>query len=398
MRIAVFIKNTTLHSTYGGLETQNKVLCESLAKFGHEVYVFAPKKGLSLEEKVENNVNYIFVPAIFKRFSYLYSLSGESWINKSYSVFAHTNAQKKFDIVVSQSSAGLGIIKHKNVLEVPIVAIAHGSKMGELKTRLRELSSFKEVCRLGIDIPHIFRAFFITQREFVLGSNKIVAVSNAVKVALIEETFINDSKVEVIHNGLDPELFSFKKSSAHKFTRLLYVGRLEQSKGIHILLKAISSKKIDNVILTIIGSGPYEKQLKHLVKELDLYNVVSFKGSLPHDKVINEYAEADIFILPSLRVEGFPMTLVEAMLSGLPIIASNIGGNSDAVTNEETGFLVTPGETKELRDRIHALVSSPKLQKQFGKNGRMIARSHFSVNIMTKKYLDVFKDLINENS
>lgn len=116
MRIAVFIKNTTFHTGFGGFETQNKVLCEGLVSRGHSVVVFSPKRDLEKEKAQENGVNYVFVPSIFRRFSALSSGNKKSWINKSVEVFADFHKKEPFNLIISQSSGGLGVIKEKKNL------------------------------------------------------------------------------------------------------------------------------------------------------------------------------------------------------------------------------------------------------------------------------------------
>ncbi|MBU0649740.1 glycosyltransferase, partial [Patescibacteria group bacterium] len=116
MRIAVFIKSTTFNAGYGGLETQNKVLCEGLAERGHEVVVFSPAKDGKYATQTQDNVTYVFVPCVYRML--FASLNKNNWYHKSYQEFIKHHNQKPFDAAISQSSAGLGLIKRKSGLPI----------------------------------------------------------------------------------------------------------------------------------------------------------------------------------------------------------------------------------------------------------------------------------------
>ena len=221
MRIAVFIKSTTFHKGYGGLETQNKVLCEGLAKKGHDVVVFAPQRELGKTQLRESGVTYVFVPCTFR---YLFAaLDKNSWYNRSVGTFV---VQPKFDVVLSQSTGGLGVIKHKKELQIKVISIAHGSILSEFKSSLRQVGTIKSFIKLALNLQYVLRSYFGSQREYVNYSNKVVAVSNYVKKILIDEAFVPENKVVVIHNGVDPEKFyKFEKLSSIGI-KLIYVGRI----------------------------------------------------------------------------------------------------------------------------------------------------------------------------
>ncbi len=401
MRVAIFIKNTTFHAGYGGLETQNKLLAEGLAKNGHTVVVYAPQKELSQAETTLNKVTYKFVPCVFQKFSSLVAPSPESWLKKSYTVFRADHSQTPFNLVLSQSSAGLGVILQKRELGVPVISISHGSKLGEYKTRVSSISSPKDVLLLALDVPHVLRAFFKTQRQFIHGSNKVIAVSAAVKQAIINETYAPADKITVIHNGIDPTPFSKVKKdpgyakAAHDTFNLLYVGRVERAKGLFVLIDVLLEFKGEQIKLTIVGTGADFTAIQSHINKLHLQQTVTLAGAVSYDQIPHKMGTADVFVLPTLRVEGFPMTLVEAMFSGLPIIASDLGGNSDAV-NENTGILVKPGDKPELKQAILKLKNNPELREQMGSNALKTAKSNFTLDGMIDKYEKVMSDVIKE--
>jgi len=391
MRLAVFIKGTTFHDGYGGLETQNKVLCEGLVKRGHEVVVFSPQWNLDKEEEFLNGVKYYFVPCVYRlAFS---SMSSKNWAQRSFEMFLHHHYQKPFEIILSQSSAGIGVIRNKSEIEdIKIVAVAHGSIMGEMKTRYQSIAGLKDILKLFPDTAFALNVFFGRQRDFVHGSDKIIAVSNAVKKALMDETYVDESKVEVIFNGVDASAI-VSTEFLQRNNGILYIGQITKSKGVDILPKLLLDEALSNVRMDVVGDGAYLQQLKRNVKKYHLEEQFFVYGKLPYDEVLNIYRSPDvgIFVFPTRRFEGFPMVLAEAMLAGLPIVAFDVGGVGDAVVDGETGCLVSPGNYARFRECLLELATNKELRASMGEKARKRAQENFTEEAMVGKYENLLK-------
>lgn len=419
MRIAVFIKSTTFHSGYGGLETQNKVLCEGLAKRGHEVAVFSPERGtkkyrgiakeLSLacnprRRRMDTSqllsettipetclnvndagVDYIFVPCVYRMmFS---SVDRNNWLNKSYQEFIKGHRQDPFDVIISQSSAGLGVIKKKHELGIKVVGISHGTIGGEMKTLLNSAKSPFDMLKSAKSLAFGLTNFFGRQRQYIHGCDAVVAVSSAVKKSIIDETYAPEEKITVIHNGMDSNKVPkkvWKKTEADEPLKILYIGRIEESKGLRELLEAC--KDLNQVVLNIVGDGPYLEELKALSRRLKMSQKVLFYGKLPFEKAVEMYACNDVFVLPTKRVEGLPMTLVEACFAGLPIIATDMGGNKDAVEDGYNGFLLTKLKVEILKQKLIDLAENRALTEKLGTNGKIKAEQEFDLDKMISAY------------
>jgi glycosyltransferase involved in cell wall biosynthesis len=397
MNIAIFIKSTTFHKGFGGFETMNKTLSEALVKKGHRVVVYAPKKELNIDNDEENGVIYRFIECKFGKFKALYSHQKNSWENKSVKTFLDDRNRIKYDLVLGQSSWALPIIRIKNQIGVRVVSVLHGSKIGEYQTQLKNVKSMKELLHCIRDLPHVLRAFFITQREFVHGSDKLVAVSNFVKKTIVEETFVQEDKVTVIYNGVDESKFAGlkkAKSEPGEEVHLIYVGRIIRAKGLFVLVNSLSRLKNLNWKLNIVGDGDALEQLKNEISRKNLPGRINLKGFMKYEDVIKELDKSDIFILPTMRMEGFPMTIVEAMFSGLPVVASDIGGNPDTVVDGETGYLVKPGSADELSDKLTELINNADKRLVFGENGRKRAYKEFTIDRMVDKYEQVFLETL----
>lgn len=395
MRVAVFIKRTTHHKSYGGLETQNKSLCEELVSRGHDVYVFSPQ--LDYDGKkifVDNGVNYVFVKSSFRSLAGFGYLDKNNWINRSVEDFMFIHKQTAFDVILGQSSAALGIIRAKSDVKVPVISISHGTTIGEYKTRLQSLGGLQDFIKLVPDTAYVLLNFFKRQRQFVLHSDKVIAVSTSVKNALVEETFVSEDGVEVIYNGIDSATVTYqpKKVESSNKVRFLYLGLVHKSKGLGDLVKAI--KDLDKASLTVIGDGPYLEELENFIVKNNLEDRVDLKGKISHDEVLKMITNFDVFVLPSRRVEGFPMTLVEAMFAGLPIIGSNMGGIPEAIDENETGFIIESGNIQQLKVKMNYLVENVEERSKMSINARNKAQQSFTIQKMVDDYEKVINKVI----
>lgn len=159
---------------------------------------------------------------------------------------------------------------------------------------------------------------------------------------------------------------------------VLFVGRLEKEKGVHILLKAMAlvREKLPNVHLLIAGDGSYRSHLEHIAHSLGLQGIVSFLGWLKSKDLKEVYKETTVLCLPSIWEEGLGMVLVEAGLMARLVIASDIGGIRDVVRHGENGFLVPPGDPTALADAIITVLRDRDMACRMGLAGTKIAREY----------------------
>lgn len=393
MKIAVFIKSTTFHKGHGGLEIQNKTICEELAKRGHLITVFSPRKELDCETKEENGIKYVFVDANYSR-KFLSYMGKNSWYKKSLNVFTEYHKKEKFDLVLSQSSSAESIIENKNILGVKVISISHGTAASEYITFVKNMSGLKDLFWLVRNTQYFIRQYFGRQRKFINHSNKIIAVSNYVKNALIEETFVPEDRVVVIHNGIDPSNYEDSGVSEGEKNRIgiYFIGRIERSKGIYAILDIV--KKIDlSYTLHVIGDGPDLEGAKRKEDSLGLKDSVVFHGRYLHNEFIKLF-KPDICVFPTKRIEGFPMVLVESMFAGMPVVAFDMGGVSDAVEDGKTGYLVKSGDTKEFGKKLIELISNSSLRLSLGRNAKEKAENEFRIDKMIDAYEGVFKEVL----
>jgi len=393
MKIAVFTKSTTLHKGHGGLETQNKELCEGLSKRGHKITIFSPKKDLEFDKFEENGINYVFIDADYKNYI-LSPFLKNSWSKRSLEIFSELQKKEKFDLVLGQSSAAESIIENKNKLEVKTVSISHGTTLSEFNTFVKNISDIKDLYWLVRNFQYFIRQYFGRQRRFVLHSDKVIAVSQYVKKALISETFVDERRVEVVHNGVDGNPYKIEKNSRDigGLVHIYFIGRIERSKGILTIIDIVN--KIDrDVVLHVVGAGPCQKEAEKMVAKYKIQEKVIFHGKMPHYEFIKK-VHPDIFVFPTKRVEGFPMVIVEAMFAGMPTVAFDCGGVSDAVIDEETGFLIDAGKEEEFKEKLEKLIDDFDTRQKFGRNSKEIAEKDYTIGTMVDRYEKIFTEVL----
>lgn len=227
-------------------------------------------------------------------------------------------------------------------------------------------------------------------------TSKIVAVSqNAAEVCLDIEK-ISASKVTVILNGVDTEIFHPPESKDEKVlepVRIGIVARLSAEKDHQTLLNAcrLLAGNTTRFHLEIIGDGPLRILLEKTVKDFGIEEFVSFCG-MRHD-VPEQLRRLDIFVLSS-TTEGTSLTLLEAMATGLPVVATNVGGNPEVVVDGITGYIVPPKDPAEMACKLIFLLNNDNLRRQIGKEGRNRVFDKFSIKETARQYEKLYRSVM----
>lgn len=236
---------------------------------------------------------------------------------------------------------------------------------------------------------------------------KIITVSRIVEDDLVLNQGIDPRKIVTIYNGVDLERFSkvnplTKKKIRRELgidSRKQVVGMIAQLtswKGIPYFLKAIPSilKKHPSVVFLIIGDGSERKNLVTIVETLGIsLNVIfaGFRTDMPEIISI-----MDISLLSSLR-EGLPNVLIESMAMSKPIVATDVGGVSELVINNKTGFLIPPRDSTALSDVVIELLEDKEKAEKFGEAGREYVEQKFSLTQMVSKYENLYTQIAEKD-
>lgn len=220
-----------------------------------------------------------------------------------------------------------------------------------------------------------------------------IAVCEAVKKPLVEFIGIPPSKISIIYSSakrIEPKSLDEKKKIREKLSVknedfvIGSIGRLVEYKGHKYMIEALSMLKshMPNIKYIIIGDGPAQEGLQSEAKSLNLENMVLFAG-LKRDTT-DLLNIMDTFVQPSTVREGLPTALAEAASAGLPLVATDIGGNCEIVINGINGFIVPPKDAARLAEKVRYLAENPDEKKKMGDNSKAIWQEKFAL----KKMLD----------
>lgn len=232
-----------------------------------------------------------------------------------------------------------------------------------------------------------------------------IAVSKDLGRYLTRELGVAQSAVTCIHNGVDTTRFhpprildrSLLPEALRDPARMIIgtVGRLQAVKDQATLLRAfaalVSSHDGPPPALVVVGEGPLDASLRQLVESLGISAHVLFTG--PSDRIPELLRAMEIFVLPSLN-EGISNTLLEAMASGLPILATRVGGNVELIDEGVEGSFFAPGDVASLREKLAEYQRAPDLRLRHGHAARLRAERQFSLSGMMDAYADVYERII----
>ena len=218
-----------------------------------------------------------------------------------------------------------------------------------------------------------------------------VALSSIVQESITKEYKLKKENIPVIFNGIDLSKCQPKENYKLKDdgVTILHIGRFMEQKNHQGLIEAFSifHQAYPNSKLQLIGDGEKRKEIQTMVEEKGLSDVVSFLGL--QDNVYAYLHDADIFTLPSLY-EGIPMTLIEAMGTGLPIVATNVGGIPDMLTNGKSAIL-TEVNSQLIADAFLELAADEEKRKTLGEQAKQQSVK-FSAEIMAEEYLKIYSE------
>ncbi|KKT76569.1 MAG: hypothetical protein UW73_C0041G0002 [Microgenomates group bacterium GW2011_GWB1_44_8] len=244
------------------------------------------------------------------------------------------------------------------------------------------------------------KRYFRLTRDALRAANAITVVSGDTKAKLIHMFHSPEisNKIRTIPGGVKWSLFSERKTKAslaelaHKYhiqkdRVVLFSGRLISEKGVEYLVKA--APKIRGQIV-IAGDGPRKENLAALIASKKIQNV-NFLGYIDHELLIKIYYLADVFVSPSVWDDPMPLTIVEAMAAGLPVVVTRRGGIPLAVKDNYNGFFVKLRNPEDIVEKVNILLDNKELRKKMGERGRKIVKEKFIWTKIAERFHNLFK-------
>jgi glycosyltransferase involved in cell wall biosynthesis len=358
----------------GGMEYRTKDLSEYFANKGHLVQVITSDIGCKVG-KLSSKKNL--------RIDYLKSFE-----------FAHTPIMPSllFKLLFLPKDS----IVHLHISQAIMPEITY------LVCKIRKLPYIAHI-HLDIDASGSFGLLLPLYKKHFLSrviknADAVSVLTSDYKILISEKYDIPKNKITVIPNGTYFTVKNNTRKNLHTPIQLLFVGRLSVQKNVPLLIKALHICVYQYKLplhLRIAGDGEKRMEITQLIKELKLERYVSLLGSVQPKDLTDIYATSDIFILPSLS-ESFGTVIIEAMASGIPVIATNIPAVKNIITNQVTGLLVNQNP-KDVAKAIYQLSKNASLRKNIIANG-LINIKKYSWETVANQYETIYRSIfLNKN-
>jgi glycosyltransferase involved in cell wall biosynthesis len=349
-----------------GLQPVYYNLSTEQARRGHDVHVIARRHTTEPGQELIDGVN---VHRVGQPFS-MNALNKLSELTRT-----ETPA-----VIHTHSTSGVFLVPVKRALKAPVVAHVHGTTYS---------AATPAVLRYGEMVVNYSRwrvtTSFMRERALWSASDRIAAVSSSVRADLVSRYGIAESKIDLVYNGVDTNLFRSIPGSRLAGDKglegkkiVLYVGHFGLRKGIHFLIRAMKSvtREVPDSVLVCVGGVPawlpkedYWTSLHEQIQRNDLKGKVLLFDRVPNQELPEYYSMSSVLVLPSYY-EAFPKVLIEAMACERPVITSLLGGTGDSVVDGVNGYLVPYANPDALSKAIVTILQDEKLAKGMGELGR----------------------------
>lgn len=366
----------------GGVERAAYEVSRRIARQGHDVTVLTFRSPGAAREEEMDGLHVVRVPAL--------DVSGLAGVQLSLSLHVWPAVrrlvrERRIDLLhvhglFFHASLAAAVLGRRT--GIPIVTTAHVGSLASIGGVQGQLSSFYER----------------SVGRFILGSShQIIAVSEAV-AEHVRGLGAADGKLTVVANGVDMARHAgADRCDETRPRRIVFVGRLIANKGPQFLLDALPGvvSRFPDAECWFAGDGPMRRDLERRVREQRLEGKVRFLGE--RDDVPELLSQCDVLVRPSLS-EGLPLAVLEAMASGLAVVATRVGGTPELVEDGVTGFLIDPGDRGALGERLCRLLADRELCQAMGERGRQAAAA-YDWDVVSDKTLDVYmKALVKEEA
>ncbi len=383
-----------------GTEVYTYTLSKALKRRGHQVRIYTKGDGFLDREFVETERFYDDIPVRTVCFSkrgirarsviHAFYLSISNWvIDQSFELFLY---EFRPDVVHFQHTYGLSasmisvarrqripvlftlhdywLMCHRIQLIRPNLEICDGPGSGAkcavcIDHRMVTRRPLEAAIRVGGRLAGMYRARFM--RTNLLKANLLISPSAFLRRKFIEFGIPSD-RIISLDNGLSLERFRDLPKRRASRIRFAFVGTIIVHKGLHILVNAFGRLPIGKAELFIYGDPTVSPAYYESVKQQTRHPDIKFMGLFQNDRIAEVMSGIDVLVIPSVWPENSPLTIHEAFLAGVPVIASRIGGIPELVHHERNGLLFETGSAADLQAKMEYLVNNPHLLQTFARN------------------------------
>lgn len=365
----ILIINSEYPPIGGGAGNASAHIAEQLQRLGYVVTVITSRFGRLPHREQREHLTIYRVPSIRRSQD-------------------RSNPLEQIVFILSASVWTLSLIPHFR----PNITLAFfGVPSGAIAWLIKVVYRLPYVISLrGGDVPgfrpydfHVYHKLIAPFLRLIWkNASGVIANSNGLRQ--LAHSFDSNFDIPIIPNGVDLELF---KTGDRDWSspRLLSVGRIVHQKGLDLAMHALGGLTDLNWEWHIAGDGPQMQALQSLAQELGIDDRVFFLGWQSRQQIRESYQNANVFVFPS-RHEGMPNAILEAMASGLPVIATCIAGNEELVIEGQTGYLVPSEDIEMLQDALKKILSDSTLRRQMGEASRRRVEENYSWESTAQQY------------
>jgi glycosyltransferase involved in cell wall biosynthesis len=339
-----------------------------------DVLTSAPKPGFK-SEKFSENITIHKVGIHKKDLHFWRRIEVIEWLVKAGFHYRKLLREKDYDLAHAFFGFPTGWLCYRNAEKLPYIISLRGSDVPGQHSRLQ------------LDYKILAPAF----RAIWKKASALVACSEGLKERAL--LFMPSVSIDVIPNGVELDrFFPTGTSEKSKVLRLLTVGRLSVTKRIDLLIDAVEilHRTACKLHLTIVGGGQMERQLRKIVAERELGEVIKLTGRISSEKIPELYRRNDIFISASMQ-EGMSNAMLEAMASGLPIVTTRCEGLAELI--DGNGLVIEKDNIEEIAKAVKRLADNPELYKQMSVAARKQAEKFDWVNVASS-YIEQYRKII----
>jgi glycosyltransferase involved in cell wall biosynthesis len=354
----------------GGAQSHVRELSLELRALGHEVTVLTGGPGIFTEQLRQGRIPWMQVSSLVRPLRPHLDLAA-----------------------LGQLCGALDALK-------PDVVCAHTAKAGSLGRAAAWLHHIPSVFT-----PHGWSMFDRTTlrprplfccAEYLAGrlGSRVINVCESERALAQQARVCAAGRLEVVHNGIGAHPLARLRPVNAQPPLMVMVARFAAQKDHSTLLQALSELLTLDWHLFLVGTGDREARVAAQVNALGLRHRVRIVG--PETNVARLLMQAQIFVL-STHFEALPISILEAMRAGLPVVATNVGGISESVRHKETGLLVEHGDVAALRDALACVIAKPALRLALGRAGRRLWAAQFTASVMAERTVEVYKRALATN-
>ena len=386
----------------GGMQDHTRTLAKGLVDVGHEVVILTTRhpEGVRSEERDGALWWYLDAahhhPRLPRR--------DPDWLPRSCEAFLDRHRQRPFDVIHSESTSAIGLVRRGIHRQVPVVVKFHGNaialgraalaraRSGDAHAKVREAKGLVWLFGEWFQYGHWYR---FRPCEWMVPSRQEFEDTR-------RESFLKRSLGHVVPNGIDAQLFRPRSRPRVRGELglspagllLVSVGRLNMQKGMHHAIRALSVLTGEGLDarLAIVGDGEERRALEQLTDSLGLTERVLFTGAQPAEVVSQYLAATDVVLFPTERAEAAPLVLLQAMACAAPVVASDIGGITEVVGRPgENGVLVRAGSLEGIGAALRLLIRDEDLRHRLGESARRRILAEYTLERMVERTVDVYR-------